>query len=217
MIRLPKIPYWSATLTVLILLGLGIFTRTYSVQKVDFVRQSLKDFPMQIDDFQGRDLDIGDNALSVLAPTEVLMRVYTSSKGEVITLYIPFFKEQNDRSRIHSPKSCMVGGGYHFVNIEPFPLKYRGRSVAVNKVLTKRGNEQQVVLYWIHSRGRIMTGEYVSKLYLMWDQVVRHRSDGALVRCITDVLEGESLEKATERVAAFAQRVMDMTPKFLPE
>lgn len=217
MINLPKIPYWSAAITVVILLGLGIFTRTFSMQKVDLIRQPLRDFPMQIDDFQGRDLEIGDKALGVLAPTEVLMRVYTNSKGEVITLYIPFFEEQNDRSRIHSPKSCMVGGGYRFVKIEPFPLKYHGRSVAVNKVLTKRGNEQQVVLYWNHSRGRIMTGEYVSKLYLMWDQVVRHRSDGALVRCITDVHKGESVEKATERVAAFAQTIMDLSPKFLPE
>ena len=215
--KFPKISLLSAAITIVILVGLGIFSKTFSVQKVDLVRESLSDFPKQLGDYQSRDIDIGEAALGVLAPTEVLMRAYTNAAGEVITLYIPFFGVQNDRSRIHSPKSCMVGGGYRFVSVEPFTLKYGGKDVTVNRVITKRGSDKQVVLYWIHSRGRILTNEYVSKLYLMWDAVATHRSDGALVRCIAQVERGESEEEATNRVAAFAQMVMDQAPAYLPE
>ncbi len=215
--KLPKISILSAAITIAILLGLGIFSKTFSIQKVELTRTSLEDFPTHIGDYKSQDIDIGEGALSVLAPTEVLMRAYTNPVGEMITLYIPFFEMQNDRSRIHSPKSCMVGGGYRFVEIKPYTLKHQGKDVTVNRVVTKRGNDRNVVLYWMHSRGRVMTNEYVSKLYLMWDQVFRQRSDGALIRCIGPVKRGESLEDATQRVAEFAQMVMDQAPKYLPE
>jgi len=111
----------------------------------------------------------------------------------------------------------MVGGGFQFVELKPYHLHYQGRDVVVNWVLTRNGDNQQVVLYWIQSRGRILTSEYIDKLYLMWDGVSRHRTDGALVRCISPVLPGEGLEEATERVASFAQMVMDQSQKYLPE
>jgi EpsI family protein len=215
--KFPRISILSAGITAIILLGLGIFSQTFSVQKVDLVRESLEDFPTTLGDYRSQDIDIGEAALGVLAPTEVLMRAYSNSKGEMISLYIPFFENQNDRSRIHSPKSCMVGGGYRFVSIEPYNLKYKSRDVSVNRVITRRGDDRQVVLYWIHSRGRVMTNEYISKLYLMWDAVATHRSDGALVRCIAQVKRDESLEEATERVAVFAQMVMDEAAHYLPE
>ncbi|MEK6778015.1 MAG: exosortase C-terminal domain/associated protein EpsI [bacterium] len=215
--KLSKFSYVSAGMTIAILLGLGIFSKSLSVQKVDLVRESLNNFPTRIGEYISEDLDIGDKALGVLAPTEVLMRVYANPEGQAATLYIPFFEAQNDRSRIHSPKSCMVGGGYQFVRLEPYHLKYRGRDAVVNWVLTQKGDDKQVVLYWIQSRGRIITNEYIDKLYLMWDAIARHRTDGALVRCIVPVMKGESLEDANRRLAEFAQMVMDETPKYLPE
>jgi len=215
--KFPKISFISAGITILILLSLGIYSRTFSIQKVDLPRKSLKDFPTRIGDYESRDLKITQGEMSVLDPTEVLIRSYVNSKNELISLYIPFFEAQNDRSRIHSPKSCMVGGGYRFVKIKPFPLKYKGRTVKVNWVLTQRGTDRQVVLYWIQSRGRIMTSEYISKLYLMWDQFARHRSDCALFRCIAQARKGDTLDQTTRRVARFAQMVMDLTPDYLPE
>jgi len=215
--NLPRLSILSSGLTLAALLGLGIFSQVFSVQKVELIREPLSDFPLQLGEYIGQDQEIGEQALGVLAPTEVLIRVYTNKDGRVVTLYIPFFEAQNDRSRIHSPKSCMVGGGFQFVELKPYHLHYQGRDVVVNWVLTRNGDNQQVVLYWIQSRGRILTSEYIDKLYLMWDGVSRHRTDGALVRCISPVLPGEGLEEATERVASFAQMVMDQSQKYLPE
>ena len=215
--KFPRISFVSGTLTLAILLSLGVYSRTFSIGEVDLPREPLRSFPIQLGDYVGRDLPITGEELAVLAPTEVLVRSYRNPEGDVVSLYIPFFRVQNDRSRIHSPKSCMVGGGFRFVKMKPFQLRYRGKEVTVNWVLTKRGDEREVVLYWIHSRGRIMTDEYVAKLYLIWDQFSRHRSDGALVRCITPVKRNETIEEATRRVAAFAQMVMDEAPRYLPE
>ena len=101
--------------------------------------------------------------------------------------------------------------------MQPYHLKYQGKDVIVNWVLTRKGNDKQVVLYWIQGRGRILTNEYLDKLYLMWDAVKRHRSDGALVRCIAPVMHGETVNDATHRVEGFAQMVLERAPKFLPE
>ena len=50
-----------------------------------------------------------------------------------------------------------------------------------------------MVYYWFPQRGRILTNAYELKLYAFWDALTRQRTDGALVRLITPVYEGEKL------------------------
>ena len=65
--------------------------------------------------------------------------------------------------------------------------------MVVNRLVIAKGQSRQLVYYWFAQRGRIISNEYLAKFYLFWDALVLKRSDGALVRVITMVPEGQGL------------------------
>jgi hypothetical protein len=57
-----------------------------------------------------------------------------------------------------------------------------GITEPVNRVLIQKDRQKQLVLYWFKQRDRMLSNEYLVKLYLFWDAMTRQRSDGALIR-----------------------------------
>jgi EpsI family protein len=87
----------------------------------------------------------------------------------------------------------------------------------VNRVLIKKGEYTQLVYYWFQQRGRIITNEYLVKLYLFWDALARSRTDGALVRLTTLVEPGQDVGVAEERLGAFVGEVVPILDQFIPD
>ena len=56
------------------------------------------------------------------------------------------------------------------------------------------------MLYWFQAHGRIVASEYWAKYYLVADSIRMNRSDGALVRLMTPMRDGESADEAQARV-----------------
>ena len=56
------------------------------------------------------------------------------------------------------------------------------------------GDVKQFVIYWYQAHGRSIPNEYVAKGYMVADAIRMNRTDGALVRVITQVMPSESLE-----------------------
>jgi EpsI family protein len=90
------------------------------------------------------------------------------------------------------------------------------RDPRANRAVIQKGDQRQVVLYWFQQRGRMIANEYLVKLYLLWDAVTRHRTDGALVRLISAVQPGESVEDAASRLVAFAGTMQPELMRFVP-
>jgi EpsI family protein len=55
------------------------------------------------------------------------------------------------------------------------------------------------------------------KLYTFWDSLTRQRTDGALVRLITPVLQGEQVEDAEKRLREFTKEIVPVFDQFLPK
>lgn len=92
------------------------------------------------------------------------------------------------------------------------------RSAApANQVMIQKGDQRQAVLYWFKQRERVVANEYLVKLYMMWDSMLRHRTDGALVRLTTPVLAGESEVQAGKRLLQFAQSVNPVLTRYVPD
>ena len=76
---------------------------------------------------------------------------------------------------------------------------------------------KQLSYYWFPQRGRILTNAYQLKIFAFWDALIRHRTDGALVRLITPVYETEEVEEADGRLENFTREVVPLLSKFIPE
>ena len=67
------------------------------------------------------------------------------------------------------------------------------------------GDVKQFVIYWYQAHGRSIPNEYIAKGYMVADAIRMNRTDGALVRVITQIFPSESLETARARALHFTQ------------
>jgi EpsI family protein len=88
--------------------------------------------------------------------------------------------------------------------------------LTVNRVVIAQGESRQLVYYWFQQRGRLITNEYLVKWYVFWDGLTKNRSDGALVRLVAPLRQGEDLEHADALMRDFLGKIADQLPRYIP-
>lgn len=185
-------------------LPLGLFTKHRS--EIEPQRNSFAYFPLIKGAWIGQETEIEARILDRLDLTDYIKAEYrSSSSSRPVELYIAYYASQRKGSSIHSPRSCIPGGGWEIAKLSQVSLGdfEMGQPLVVNRLVIAKGSYRQLVYYWFAQRGRIVTNEYLAKFYLFWDALKINRSDGALVRIITSVSEEESLADADKRLEGF--------------
>jgi EpsI family protein len=187
------------------------------------VRAPFDQFPMQIGEWRGvKDAPFEQRILAVLGVDDYLTRAYFAPDRSGVGLYIGYYKSQRQGDTMHSPLNCLPGSGWEPLSKSDLtvPLARAAgspASITINRYIVQKGIEQQLVLYWYQSHGRVVASEYWSKLYLIADAVRLNRTDGALVRVITPIGEGPDAETAAERIGtSFVQQVFPVLTTYLP-
>lgn len=128
-------------------------------------------------------------------------------------------ESQTKGKSIHSPETCLPGSGWEFkeTGVIKVPMNEGSSTMPVNRSFIERPGEKELVYYWFPCRGRVLTNTYQLKLYNFWDALTKHRTDGALVRVITPIHEGEAVKEVDERLIAFVREVAPILKGYLPE
>lgn len=202
--------------------GTAAYLRAASRPEALPSRDLLAGLPMTIGPWTGSAApDLDNEVLDVLGVDDYLTRIYrdTSAAGAPIGLYVGYYASQRKGDTIHSPMNCLPGAGWQPVDVATVSMPIDGAtSPIVNRVVIQKGEYRQVALYWYQGRGRVIANEYTSKAMLVWDAATRHRTDGALVRVISPVLEGEATVAAAEqRAVRFATALYPSLSRFVPE
>ena len=143
-------------------------------------------------------------------------RLTNNGATSPVWLYVGFYQSQRTGSTYHSPKNCLPGGGWQFMESDQVPVPVPGAgSININKVLIQKGLDQQVILYWYQDRGRVIASEYAAKGYLIWDAMTKNRTDGALVRISVPVTS--TTEEAYQQAVAFLQDIWPVLQDYMPE
>jgi EpsI family protein len=193
--------------------GTVLFTsRTEEIRAV----RPFSDFPDRIGPWQGRKGALDDDILKVLGVEEYVMLDFTRPSGRFVNLYVGFYQSQRQGDLIHSPRNCMPGAGWHIVETgrEILTDPGTGETYKVASLVLKKGNQYQMVLYWFHSRGRIIASEYMQKIWLVVDAVFRNRTDGSFVRLITPVTT--TRQEAVHLLQEFAGLLKPLLDEYLP-
>lgn len=188
-------------------------------------RASFSAFPMAIGPWQGRAQQLEPIYLKVLHPDDYLLADFRRGGGETgdaggaaVNLYSTYYTSQRKGASVHSPRSCIPGGGWEIADLAPRRLALPGGgALAVNRALIQQGEARQVVYYWFAQRGRNLTSEYLVKWYVLWDALTRSRSDGAMVRLTTSLAPGESPAAADRRLAEFAGAIAPRLGAYVPD
>src|SRR5882724_3885206 len=74
--------------------------------------EDLENVPLVLSGWRGRDLEMDTRELKSLRVDDYLNRSYQDNSGQLIGLYIAYYKSQRTGVTIHSPKNCLPGAGW---------------------------------------------------------------------------------------------------------
>lgn len=211
---------WLASVAVLVLATVGsvvISQRTESVAQ----RESLEAFPMQHEEWFGKGIPLEKQIVEALKLTDYVNINYAKPDDRMpVNLYAAYYASQRKGEAVHSPRSCIPGGGWQIESVKQRTVsdvtRADGQPLKVNRVIIAKGPVRQVVYYWFAQRGRNLTNEYLVKWYLFWDGMTRNRTDGALVRLVTPVRPNEDTSVADKRLVSLLKTIYPKIGRYIP-
>jgi EpsI family protein len=205
-------------IAMVILIAAGSLLHVVSHGEETPIHKSLASFPLHIDQWHGLEQEFESDILQVLKVDDYILRQYRQERGTSIGLYVSYYKSMRQGATYHSPKNCLPGSGWYFVDTGKTHLAgvgSHGQSVEINKFVIQKGLDKQLVLYWYQDRGRIITSEYWAKIYMVIDAMTKNRTDGAFVR-ITVPYTHQSEEEVLAQGKAFAEQIFPRLQEHLP-
>jgi exosortase D (VPLPA-CTERM-specific) len=176
-------------------------------------------FPLSIGGWQGVRGQLDRIYVDALNVDDYLLANFNNKVGDSVQLYAAYYESQRKGASVHSPKSCLPGGGWiiqEFSQRSMEGVRLGDRPLRVNRSLIQLGADRQLVYYWFQQRGRVMTNEYLVKWYLFWDALTKNRTDGALVRLTTSVPAGSDPAEADAALTSFAQAAAGQLQQYIP-
>jgi EpsI family protein len=202
-------------LTVMTLAGVVCLRAGTAEERVP-PHRPLSEIPFTLDGWQGHPLPPFDPATAaVLRADEYISRSYVRRAGGTADLYIGYYERQRQGDTIHSPMNCLPGAGWQPLTIGRTEIAVADRSISANRYIVQKGLDTRLVVYWYQSHGRAVASEYWSRAYLALDALRLHRTDGAIVRVIAPIRDGQA---AADRDATdFVQALVPVLGQHLPD
>lgn len=208
----------SACIGLVLAIGAGVIARA-SASEPTHLQAQLTELPMLVSGWSGATgTPFESDILDVLGVDEYVNRTYRDGTQYPVSLYVGFYGSQSEGDTMHSPMNCLPGSGWQPVDRTYRDLQVQGPSgpqtVRVNEILIENGGQRQVVLYWYQSQGRVVASEYWSKVFTVVNAIRTSRSDGAIVRVVAPVIDGQA--QAADAAARFASAMFPHLFTLLP-
>ena len=184
------------------------------------IKQSLAQFPLQMAEWAGSRQIMEQKFVDTLDLSDYTIVDYKNAQGKTVNFYVAYYESQRKGESIHTPATCLPGGGWIFKQAGAVTVPLPGHNeefMRVNRAFMHRSGYRQLSYYWFPQRGRILTNAYQLKIFAFWDALTRHRTDGALVRLITPVYESEELKDADARLQGFTRKIVPLLSEFIPD
>lgn len=214
--RFPGKPMWSIT----VLVFLAIAGSVVLAGRGELVpeRKSLNDFPVLIGEWTARVDRLPSLVEEVAGASEYFYGDFSTASGEMVNAYISYYENQRHGQIPHSPKVCIPGGGWVIETQNTATVKGQaGSSFVVNRLVTGLGQRKVVSYYWLKQGSRVYREEMLARLDLVRISLLENRTDGALVRLVTEVRPGESLDAGHARLKRFASGFVGLIPAYVPD
>jgi EpsI family protein len=194
--------------TIVLLGGTLLFATLSDNRRAGSLAKPLASIPRQIGDWTGVDSPpINDSVLQILRPTSYLDRVYRRGT-ESLSLFISYYSEQRAGENMHSPKNCLPGSGWEIWKYGSAAVPLPSGDVRINQYSVQNSGNRMVVLYWYQSQRRIVASEYLGKVLLVRDALLRGSTEGSIVRINVADRPG-----SVEDGIAFAARIIPEVQK----
>ena len=213
---IPK-PFFTAAM-LLVLVGVVSAMVPHRVETQQ-PRKEFTLFPMQLDHWAGHRKIMDSEYVRTLNFDDYILANYVDPVGQQVELYAGYYASQRLKGVPHSPRACIPGDGWRILSLTQIQVpgaRFAGQPLSVNRVAIQRGEVKELVYYWFQERGRDLTSEYLVKWYLFWDALTKNRSDGALVRVVTQLKDGQDFSEADKVLIGFVRELSPTLPGYIP-
>lgn len=203
-----KISYWlPAMCCVLTTLNIAYGLASNNHQPRTHVKTSL-DIPTIVQKWQGKPNNLSSYILDELKLTDYVLADYKNINDPLephVNLYIAYYEQQQVGSTIHSPATCLPGGGWQREQSRVISLSLTNQKLTlpITRMVVGKGDKKLIIYYWYHERGRNLTNQISAKWYLLVDSLLKGRNDGSLIRLTTSTTNNGEDNSADERLKAF--------------
>ena len=202
----------AATIPLLFTALVGLMLIESREDEKSLGKTNLATFPLQLDEWTGQDGSIENEVADKLGFSEYVMINYHNPEQRPVNFYVAYYASQRKGVSPHSPKVCIPGGGWEIAKFSRTTVD----QIPVNRVLIRKGLQDQIVYYWFEERGVPIANEYIKKWMLFKDALFLNRTDGSLIRVTTPVLPDESVTDADQRAQAFIRSSRNQLLQLLP-
>lgn len=182
------------------------------------LKQPLGNFPLVVEGYQGKPETMDPLMWERVGGQSYFVANYDKPGKAPINFYVAYYEHQRKAGDfIHSPKLCLPGAGWYidFNRTRRIDLPDHSNLI-FNELTTRKGEYAQLVYYWYQGRNRNFTNEFSAKFWMVWDGIWRRRTDGALVRLITNIGPHQSLKEVRHVMDRFAMTTAITLDNFLP-
>lgn len=200
-------------------------TATPARDVAELARSPFVLFPRTIDTWRGVEgAPLDRNIERVLGADDYYQASFSEAADELagltggshsVNLFMAYYHNQMDGTGIHSPEVCIPAGGWEVSAWSTEQVRTRqGIDVELNRAVIQKGAARQLVYFWFELRGERVASDYQAKFINLRDSAIDGRSDGALVRLITPIVDGN--DDADARLRRFMEAIMPELPRFIP-
>jgi len=180
------------------------------------IQNRLGDLSRTILGYEGTDDRFEDSVYAVLANDYNLLRRYLDPTGRVIWLYIGYYGTAKGGRPAHVPQYCYTGQGFAIEEWALVPAPGGRPGERINRMVVKRGQERQLILFWFHNDGDRVLGSGVDQnLLRIRNRLLGKRDDGSLVRLSMSIPMGQD-RLVSDKLSAFAVELRTLLPQYWP-
>jgi exosortase D (VPLPA-CTERM-specific) len=189
------------------------------------VRESFATFPTRMGDWQqaGARQILEPNVAKTLGADDYHQVTFVNPlEKNPVNSRVEFFSAWYDdqtKGGTHSPEICLPGAGWEIAWLERVDIAPEiglTEPFNLNRAVIQKGEYRMVAYYWFEQHGRHIAWDFAAKFWLLWDGFTIGRTDGALVRLITPINQGETEKQAEERLKTMLVETLDVMPRFIP-
>lgn len=211
---------WPMIGALILMLGTHAFVQ-YRAATPEVVPQArdFAQFPEQLGSWHAQRYELSQRMLERLDLTDYYQATYENAHGDKVDFYVAWYDSQSKGKSIHSPETCLRGGGWQFSTSGETRLEVPGYSkspVRVNRAVLSKPDARMLSYFWFACRGRNLINGYELKLYNFWDSLTKRRTDGALIRVMIRYDQAQDQQQAKERLRSFLAQALPVLDTYLP-
>jgi EpsI family protein len=199
-----------------VLVGAYVLLHSLSHGEPVVPHRPLRELPNIVGNWNAQEQPLPEQIVQAVGVSDYVNRIYFRPSDLPVQLYVGYYASQKTGDTMHSPKNCLPGAGWDpiYAGYATIPLA-NSQQIVINEYVIQKDLNKQMVWYWYQGRGRVIASEYAGKFWMVTDAISRNRTDGALVRLITPMHDGEANARA--RLCAFAQSLFPDLDAIIPK